>query len=449
MAVFTDPDLLLLGLARTLRQRVLPKITDESALFAAEKSIEMIVNLMHRRSTAAPSLDRAQQMASEIRQLTGGEGVGRDASGRLLDLLREDSCWYEEDQAGHRARIEAENAVQDEVFDVPTDAALTAILRKWSGDDAVEGRLVGRAVGGYSKQTLFVDMLRGGAVQRQLVMRRDLPFAAADRSSVTLEYPLLRSLFDQGYPVAEPLLLEADPAILQTPFLLSERMPGRLYGNSLGLGETPDFDPEAMLGRLLAHLHSLDFSAAGLDGAPDSATSLTDQQERIDRWIEIYRAHVEVPSAALEIGLAWLRANAHLVAGRSAIVHGDVGFHNILIEHGQATALVDWELAHIANPVEDLAYASSYLARPDALIDHYVRNGGTAPTAGELAYCRVFGDIRNSVYGTVTMAQFNRGDHHDVSVLPIVLSSYWTYVPKLERELGEIIAARGFYWLES
>lgn len=449
MAVFTEPDRLLLGLVRTLRQRVLPHVSDNSARFAAEKSIEMIVNLMHRRADPAPLAEQKQAMATEIRDLAKDGAVDAAGTERLLGLLREDSLFYAEDQTGHKERLDAENAVEEEVFDVPTDAVLTDLLRRWSGDAGVEGRLAGRAVGGYSKQTLFVDMLRGGTLERQLVMRRDLPFAAADRSSVTLEYPLLRVLFDQGYPVAEPLMLEADTTVLQTPFLLSQRMPGRLYGNSLGLRETPDFDPEAMLGVLLARLHSIDPKGVGLDNVPDTATSRTEQEARIDRWIAIYRSHVEVPSAALEIGLAWLRANAHLVAGRSAIVHGDVGFHNILIEDGKATALVDWELAHIANPVEDLAYASSYLTRPDALIDHYVQSGGTPPTPGEMAYCRIFGDIRNSVYGTVTMAQFNRGDHHDVSVLPIVLSSYWTYVPKLERELGEVIAAHGFHWLEN
>jgi aminoglycoside phosphotransferase len=53
------------------------------------------------------------------------------------------------------------------------------------------------------------------------------------------------------------------------------------------------------------------------------------------------------------------------------IVHGDFGPQNVLIEGGAVTALVDWEFAHIGQPVEDLAWAE-WIVRmhhPNALND--------------------------------------------------------------------------------
>lgn len=41
----------------------------------------------------------------------------------------------------------------------------------------------------------------------------------------------------------------------------------------------------------------------------------------------------------------------------NAIVHGDFGPQNVLINHGELTALLDWEFAHRGHPVDDLAWA--------------------------------------------------------------------------------------------
>ena len=51
------------------------------------------------------------------------------------------------------------------------------------------------------------------------------------------------------------------------------------------------------------------------------------------------------------------------------LVHGDFGPQNVLIDDGRITALVDWEFAHIGQPVEDLAWAE-WIVRmhhPDAV----------------------------------------------------------------------------------
>ena len=51
------------------------------------------------------------------------------------------------------------------------------------------------------------------------------------------------------------------------------------------------------------------------------------------------------------------RAVPGLVGTGPVIVHGDFGPQNVLIEGGGITALVDWEFAHVGQPVEDLAWA--------------------------------------------------------------------------------------------
>jgi aminoglycoside phosphotransferase (APT) family kinase protein len=79
--------------------------------------------------------------------------------------------------------------------------------------------------------------------------------------------------------------------------------------------------------------------------------------------------------------LAWLRAN--IPDRRTAsIVHGDVGLHNALADDGRLTAVLDWERAHLGDPVEDLAYLRPSIEPIfpwEEFIDRYVAQGGTRP----------------------------------------------------------------------
>ncbi|MER5213995.1 phosphotransferase [Streptomyces sp. NPDC002838] len=88
-------------------------------------------------------------------------------------------------------------------------------------------------------------------------------------------------------------------------------------------------------------------------------------------------------------------------AGRTdhVLVHGDFGPHNALFDPSsfQVTAVVDWEFAHLGDPVEDLAWCEWIIRmhhpeHVDALGDFYDAYGGTAPTwstrrAAMLAKC--------------------------------------------------------------
>ena len=60
-----------------------------------------------------------------------------------------------------------------------------------------------------------------------------------------------------------------------------------------------------------------------------------------------------------------------LVGTGPVLVHGDFGPQNVVIEDDRITALVDWEFAHIGQPVEDLAWAE-WIVRmhhPDAVAE--------------------------------------------------------------------------------
>lgn len=98
-------------------------------------------------------------------------------------------------------------------------------------------------------------------------------------------------------------------------------------------------------GRELARIHSIDDSEllAGLDE--------TDQ-------VDAYRTVLDQlghPSPAFELGLRWLDDHRPQVTGRS-LVHGDFRLGNLLIDDDGLASVLDWELAHLGDPMEDLGW---------------------------------------------------------------------------------------------
>lgn len=451
MAVFIDRKQLLRGIARALYKQVLPNLPEGSAKYSAHSAFELIIHFIHssEKRTNVPDASYTSSMINEIKTLSNRDTIGKKEVERLIEILHQDTRFYKEDYESYIELLEKYRSVSDHEFKLPDEDKLSQVLRNYFGDNDAEARIIDRAVGGYSKQTVKFDYLSNGKIVQELVMRRDLPFAESDRSSVLDEFRVLEVVYSAGLPVAKPLFVEADSSILETPFLVSQRMPGRLIGDVLGLDERPNFNAEGELAHLLAQLHSIDISQFNLPGFSDVTYDLSLQKRRIEEWIEIYRENVVTPSAALEIGLSWLHANAHLVAGQSAIVHGDVGYHNILFNNDQLVALLDWELVHIGSPTEDVAYVLSFIEDRDEFLNAYENAGGRRPSEGALAYSRIFGNIRNAIYGTAGMRQFNEGSHNEVSMLPIILSTYAFYLASLDEMLSKAIKENGFLWIEN
>jgi aminoglycoside phosphotransferase (APT) family kinase protein len=106
--------------------------------------------------------------------------------------------------------------------------------------------------------------------------------------------------------------------------------------------------------RQIAALHALDITEHPLPGFGDPAQP---PSERIREKLHELRALnlATNPDAVLLVAMDWLEENIPADTGPSVIVHGDAGPLNFLNHEGECTALLDWELAHYGDPMEDLA----------------------------------------------------------------------------------------------
>jgi aminoglycoside phosphotransferase (APT) family kinase protein len=208
--------------------------------------------------------------------------------------------------------------------------------------------------GGRSKKTVLLTQSGCASLPQHLVLRSDLN-AALTGTTVTSEYELLRRLHDAGVRVPRPLYMSADGSSpIGSPFILMERLPGRTQGD---LFNAPaDRNVVLQLAEQLAYLHRqppADF--ADCDGVRTTAVNAADLGVELDKLRTDIQTYGD--GSAIEVmACDWLRAHLDDAEPCFAVVHGDPGFHNILVHDGHLSGVLDWELAHIGHPAEDLGY---------------------------------------------------------------------------------------------
>lgn len=117
------------------------------------------------------------------------------------------------------------------------------------------------------------------------------------------------------------------------------------------------------------------------------------------------------PHPVFELAFRWLEGNRPPM-GEPAVVHGDFRMGNFLVGPDGVTAVLDWELAHLGDPAEDLGWlcarawrfggagAVGGLGTREALVEAYAAAGGRAVSLDTLRWWEVFATLR---WGVITM----------------------------------------------
>jgi aminoglycoside phosphotransferase (APT) family kinase protein len=266
----------------------------------------------------------------------------------------------------------------------------TALAAHWGASDLKvdDVRLV---PGGTSKQTLTFTLTRGSGAAEALVIRKEGAHKA-HASTLPLEFALLQLLQSCETLVPEVLLYEPNPAPLGGGFLVMRRAAGRNHGTAVAVTEPIPAAAARDVASTLGHLHglSLDRIADLVDVNVDLRVQL---RSRIDAAEAEWRRDRSVQAPLLEILFAWCRANIPAQLSAPCLVHGDVGFHNILIDAGRATALLDWERSRIGDPMEELSYVRPFIEGAldwDEFVREYQDAGGAPYLGANIKYYEVW-----------------------------------------------------------
>ena len=212
---------------------------------------------------------------------------------------------------------------------------------------------------GQSNPTYKINAASGEYVLRRKPFGPLLPSAHA----VDREYRLLAALHPLGFPVPEPFALCDDADVIGAAFYVMELVRGRPYAN----GALPDFDPPTrrrmyeQLVDTLAELHCIDPVKADLGdfGKPGNYF-----ERQVMRWTRQYRDSETDYIPEMERLIAFLPETLP-EQSRTSIVHGDYRIDNVVYDgDGTLTAVLDWELATLGDPLADFSYLAMQWAMP-------------------------------------------------------------------------------------
>ena len=291
-----------------------------------------------------------------------------------------------------------------------TPQGLASVMARIPNLDAVGVTDVARVAGGYSKDTYFFDAVHPDGGRSPLVLRRDLPFGPAG-TTVVDEYGLLVAAYAAGLAVPEPIALETDATLIGTAAIISRRVPGGSGAQPWLVGESRRRSLVENLASEVARLHTADLHEHAPGALPSPVEGVL---PHIEQWHERWRAYRTQPSQTLDAAFAWLLANIPPSTGRSSVVHGDLGLHNIMVSEGEITAVLDWEFAHVGDPVEDLGYLRQYvepLGMWESFLAAYRASGGSPYRSDAARFYEVWRSVRNAVCCATAWHGFVRGEY--------------------------------------
>lgn len=222
-------------------------------------------------------------------------------------------------------------------------------------EGVVGGRIVKRikASGGNRRQSWAIDVETKGGRTLRLFLRYDprTEDGGAEPWTVAREAQVFRAIAD--IPIRAPQYVAENTELRA---VLTDRAEGIAELRHL----TDDVAKQAIACEFmddLATLHRADTSSVTL-AASSSGNRMVDHiRNELAIWEAMYR-EVGADDALLEFAFAWLRDHAPDPDDPPVLCHGDAGPGNFMFHDGALTAIIDWEFAHLGDPMDDLAWFS-------------------------------------------------------------------------------------------
>ncbi|MEJ7935829.1 phosphotransferase family protein [Sphingobium sp. AN558] len=302
-----------------------------------------------------------------------------------------------------------------------TKAALISYLQQRFPDAGpVEVTTFTRIFGGYSKLTIMFSTdveLSGGT---EFVIRAEqasiIPHAGGSSEN---EFAVMRYAYEHGIRIPEPLWVELDAGKMGARFVVSRRARGAVFGTTIGASSRLEEGALRDLVRELVKIHSVE-----VDGANSWVrkshlakwASFPNLRENVlfkfDYWKDIIARSPHSHSPLIERCAGWLQQNVPETDDRPSLVHGDYGLHNILIEKGAVTAVLDWEVTHFGDRAQDLIYFIICLtgaATPEEILEMYVEEGGMPVSQERLRFYDVYYSYNILIVCNIALARLNAG----------------------------------------
>jgi aminoglycoside phosphotransferase (APT) family kinase protein len=281
-------------------------------------------------------------------------------------------------------------------------AGLARAASRHFGADATVDKL-GRESGGASRQTWSFDAVVNGC-RHELILRRDPPATKGGQSGSlerATEFRVLRAAFRAGVRAPEVLFELAAADGLGDAYVM-RRIGGTAIARKL-LRDQPYAQARGkivgQLGEILARIHAVDLATLPPLSRKEAADHIAGLRHQLDS--------MGYAQPVFELALSWLDRRKPARAQRPVLVHGDYRTGNYLADESGVTAILDWEGAHLGDPIEDLGWLcvkswrfgaidkpAGGFGNREELWQAYERAGGRRVDPARAHWWEVFGTVR-------------------------------------------------------
>ncbi|MCW2770137.1 MAG: acyl-CoA dehydrogenase [Aeromicrobium sp.] len=235
----------------------------------------------------------------------------------------------------------------------------TAAVARWLSavsPDAVAGPLEASLItGGKSNLTYLVT----DGAHDYVVRRPPLGHVLATAHDMAREHRVMAALAGTAVPVPRMVALCEDVDVIGSPFYVMDRVVGTPYSRAAQLEPLGPERTRTITERMvdtLVDLHAIDYREVGLGefGRPDGYL-----ERQVRRWKKQLAASTSRELPGMDELVAHLESNIP-ASGDGTIVHGDFRLDNLLVEDDRVTAVLDWEMSTLGDPLTDVAILLAY-----------------------------------------------------------------------------------------
>ncbi|MFZ5732953.1 MAG: phosphotransferase family protein [Pseudomonadota bacterium] len=302
------------------------------------------------------------------------------------------------------------------------EAALTDLVSRVLPGVKSLDKLV-RLSGGASQETWAFDAIGSAAAPHRLILRRSPPsYTAPFRAAgIETEAILMKLAYEAGVPspLVRHVLTPEDE--LGRGFLMDrvdgETIPRKILRDEAFAKIRPQL--AFQLGGVLARIHAIDKAKLPKLRHVSAAGELAE--------LKVAYKKDSQPRPVLDVAFRWLEERAPKDTDNTTLVHGDFRHGNLMIGPDGVRAVLDWELAHTGDPMEDLGWICTnswrfgQIDKPVGgfgevadLVAGYHQAGGKNADVDRIKYWETFGSLRWGVMCLGMLARFTSGEDRSV-----------------------------------
>ena len=289
-----------------------------------------------------------------------------------------------------------------------------------------------RIFGGASRETYKIRIKDQFNNEEKLILRRTQESSLIETSQST-EYLAYSAYQDTSVPVPLMIDINEDQEILGASFMLMQQLDGVAASPF-----TPNvYSPHEQ--KLGEQFWSILGEIAKKDIADDFINQFDNTEigpcwkKELDKWVGVIREDSISVEPILEAGIRKLYGNAPKESKKKSLVHGDYRNGNFLFLEDRITGILDWEMAHIGEPLEDLAWALSpiwswqdkekpaYLIARQEALSIWEKASGLVIDENDLKWWELFACVKGMAIWISAGNEFKTGKNID----PINLFSPW------------------------